>query len=325
MDPISGLTAGGHSMSGRLTYYVALQLTSVVLPGAVALTELTLLGVHFYPHQGHDVTFLLSGLAKVQGSGAILFAALGIGASFVIGYATRATGFALTGRVERAATWLTRRRNRPVHSDLARVRHVLGDDLADELPSLHPALRHVDPATATAPTPATARAAIPATPTPDTPDTPTPDTPETPTPDAPTPGAATADDLRTAPTLPAGGAHRGDGSVHAFEYSKLWLRRFSPVLNVDSMEIEINILVSTVLPFALAAVEAVVFPRLPPAFRLVVVGVCVVAVVVVLRQAIRLRQAERWYAIRNVAFDLSMRRAATRYPEAIEEPGTQPG
>ncbi|NUT99819.1 MAG: hypothetical protein HOY78_48195 [Saccharothrix sp.] len=270
MDPISGLASAGGTAAGRLTHYLVLQLTSVILPGAVALTELTMLGVHFYPHPGHDVTFLLSVLAKVQGGGAILFAALGIGASFVIGYVTRAIGFALTGRVERISARVARRRGRAVRSDLGRVRHVLGDEITDELTDLHPPLAHTD---------------------------------------------ADGDDVK----LPAGGAHRGDGSVHAFEYGKLWLRRFSPVLHVDSMEIEINILVATALPFTLAAVEALVFPRLPLAFRLVVVGVCAAAIVIALRQAIRLRHAERWYAVRNVAFDLAMRRAAARYPEVSAE------
>ncbi|MFD4642517.1 hypothetical protein ACFWN2_34770 [Lentzea sp. NPDC058436] len=272
VDPMSGFTAAGNSMSGRLTFYVALQLTSVILPGIVAMTELAILGVHFVPHAGHDVVFLLSSLGKIQGSGTVLFAALGIGGSFVIGYLARAAGFAVVGRVERIVRWWRRKRKTRAVSDLERMKQVLGEGMTAECVELHPVLSWLDESD-------------------------------------PSPDSRLA--------LTAGGGHRSEESLHAFEYSKLWLRRFSPVLNIDAIELEINILTATLIPLALAAAEAAVFPRISMTMRVVIGVLCLFSAVAVLRQITKLRRGERWYAVRNLAFDLAMRRAVTKYPEEV--------
>ena len=83
MEPVK---IAGYSLSERLSFYLAVQLASVLLPGAVVLTEVTLLGVDFAQHPGSDIGFLLDSLSTMKGAGIVLLAAVGLAGGFVVGY-----------------------------------------------------------------------------------------------------------------------------------------------------------------------------------------------------------------------------------------------
>ncbi|SFB36914.1 hypothetical protein SAMN05216266_109116 [Amycolatopsis marina] len=110
--------------------------------------------------------------------------------------------------------------------------------------------------------------------------------------------------------LGAGGGHR-DGAMHDTQtYCKLWLRRQAPELAIDSIEAEINILLATVFPVLLLAVDAVALGGTPLPLRILALPLGLLVCAAVVRAVLRLRDAERWEAVRNLAFDFLMHRAA---------------
>lgn len=203
MDPTGGIATVTAAAPSRLSFYVAVQITSVLLPGVVLLTELTILGVWLTSDQPAGIRSILDAISTVRAAGTVVFAALGLAASYVIGYLARGLGFWLVSLAERIRRRADPGSSRP--ADWARLRAIFGNQFTAELADLHPVLRHIDP-------------------------------------------DADNQISRDQFNFPVGGGHRADTEHQVFEYSKLWLRQHSPTLGIDSIEAEINILVSTLLP-----------------------------------------------------------------------------
>lgn len=268
MEPVSGLVA--KSAPSRMSFYTVLYLTSVLLPGAVLLTEFLVLGVHIASRGQSGIAFTLDMLAKVKGAGTVVLVLVAVAASFVIGYLARGVGFKLTAFLER----LKRHDVAPVlPASWSRIRHSFGDDFTERLAELHPILRHLDP-----------------------------DKPRL--------------NHIVDPSLPAGGGHRAGDSLNLFAYSKLWLRGRAPALSVDIIETEINILVSTIAPVLLLALDATVLSGTPVVIKIVALPVAVLVSLWILTAVLRLRKIEQGEALRNLAFDFAMHEAEAKYPQA---------
>lgn len=139
MEPVSGLAA--KSAPSRISFHAAIYLTSVLLPGAVLVTELVVLCVHLVRRGKSDIAFTLDMLANVKGAATIVLLLVAVAASFVVGYLAREVGFKLTALLER----LYRRTASPaLPASWARIRDSFGDDFAERLVKLHPILRHLD-------------------------------------------------------------------------------------------------------------------------------------------------------------------------------------
>lgn len=275
MDPTGGIAAATTAAPSRLSFYVAVQIASVLLPGVVLLTELTILGVWLTSDQPAGIRSILDAISTVRAAGTVVFAALGLAASYVIGYLARELGFWLVSLAERVRRRADPSSSRP--ADWVRLCALFGDDFADKLADLHPVLRHIDP-------------------------------------------DAESQDSPNQFSFPVGGGHRADTEQQVFEYSKLWLRRHSPTLGIDSIEAEINILVSTLLPVLVLGIDAAVLSGSPLTLRVLAVPVAVLIALAGVRAVLRLRQTERWQAISHVAFDLAMRNAITRCPSPSPDP-----
>ncbi|MGY6655312.1 hypothetical protein ACXIZN_24425 [Amycolatopsis sp. TRM77291] len=267
MEPLSGLAA--KSAPSRMSFYTAIYLTSVLLPGAVLVTELLVFCVHLVRRGQSDIAFILDSLAKVKGAGIVVLILVAIAASFVVGYLAREVGFKLTALSER----FTRRKGSPpLTASWTRIRDTFGDDFTERLTGLHPILRHLDS------------------------------------------GEQGRNDALDR-SLPAGGGHQANASLHLFTYSKLWLRGRAPALSVDNTEAEINILVSTIMPVLLLAVDATVLSGTPIAIKIIAVPGAVLISLVIMNAVRRLRKTEQAEALRNLAFDFAMREAEAKYPD----------
>ncbi|MEV7030160.1 hypothetical protein AB0N99_08015 [Streptomyces sp. NPDC093272] len=127
--------------------------------------------------------------------------------------------------------------------------------------------------------------------------------------------------LHTAPPSPRsaalrqpGGALRVGQGYEAFTYAKSWLRQHNPALAPDSIEAEINILLSTLMPLALGTWAAISLASLGATAVTAAVLAAMVVVGIVFAQVLRLRRNECWEALRNLLEDHEMRLAAARMP-----------
>lgn len=112
----------------------------------------------------------------------------------------------------------------------------------------------------------------------------------------------------------AGGANIENRDYESFVYAKLWVRNFSAGLNIDSIELEINMLAAALAPSALLAVDLLVSVRLTWwNVPLTIIGLALVWWVL-FDALLRLRRTERWEAVRNLIMDYAMRTAAAGYP-----------
>lgn len=120
----------------------------------------------------------------------------------------------------------------------------------------------------------------------------------------------------------AGGANVETRDYESFVYAKLWVRNFTAGLNIDSIELEINMLVAALAPSALLAVDILVSVR--PNWWNVPVTIIGLALVwwVLVTALFRLRRTERWEAVRNLIMDYAMRTAAAGYPDVAEVDAT---
>jgi hypothetical protein len=112
----------------------------------------------------------------------------------------------------------------------------------------------------------------------------------------------------------AGGGHRETIDYRAFTYAKLWIRNYAPGLSIDSIEAEINILVSGLIPTLLAAADVIVLNGAKLLAIILAGGFLALAWSVLLDSIERLRCTERWEGLRNLVMDYAMREAAAKYP-----------
>ena len=123
---------------------------------------------------------------------------------------------------------------------------------------------------------------------------------------------------RPAVPLTSGGGHQADASLEVFNYGKLWLRSYADSLNIDFIELEINILASTLVPVMLFAADVLALGDEPIAGLIAAIPVALVICAAILTSLLRLRGTERWQSLRNLAFDTMMRAAHTKLQGSAE-------
>ncbi|MGW4639862.1 hypothetical protein ACWEN6_15100 [Sphaerisporangium sp. NPDC004334] len=297
MDPLTPLLGGAELARGRMSFYISLQLASVLAPGLVVLTEGTVL-VNQLRHE--DTLRTLAGATGVLG---VMVAICALAGAFVLGYICRELAFKLVSRLERLR--FVRRRYQigsqdrlkewfapedlaecfEVHAHLGR-RERAGEPVRQEREGARTS--KVASRKGGTPRESGQRAARPAE-------------------------EAEAASGRFHPT---GGYHTGDVQYYRFVYSKLWLRAYAPVYSIDKTELEINILAAILAPVLFAS------PNLMVAFDLhwtVVVAAPTAALLfwtVLLDSLLRLRVSEKREAVENLLLDYLARRAAARPPYA---------
>lgn len=121
----------------------------------------------------------------------------------------------------------------------------------------------------------------------------------------------------------AGGGHRETSDYRGFTYAKLWIRNYAPGLSIDSVEAEINILVSGLIPTLLAAIDIIVISGTKVLTIILAGSILALAWSVLLDSIERLRRTERWEALRNLVMDYAMREAISKYPLTQELPDNQ--
>ncbi|MDT7803230.1 MAG: hypothetical protein QOI78_6663, partial [Actinomycetota bacterium] len=109
-----------------------------------------------------------------------------------------------------------------------------------------------------------------------------------------------------------GGGHRADVSFEVFTYTKLWLRGRPAAFRLDFLELEINVLTGLPIPVLLFAADIVVLGDEPALIRIAALPIGLLICAAILRSARRLRRTERWEAIRNLAFEDTIRRAEVK-------------
>jgi hypothetical protein len=110
-----------------------------------------------------------------------------------------------------------------------------------------------------------------------------------------------------------GGGHLEGIDYEGFVYAKLWIRNYAPGFSIDSIEAEINILVSGLAPGVLAGLAILAAGRV--VWWSIGVGIITTVLIwyVLLSSALRLRRGEKSEAIRNIILDYAMRLAADGY------------
>ncbi len=122
----------------------------------------------------------------------------------------------------------------------------------------------------------------------------------------------------------AGGGHSDTISYRDFVYAKLWIRNYAAGFSIDSLEAEINILVSGLIPTLLSA--AVIIAAAKAAWLSIIAAAIFLCLTwsVLLDSIFRLRHTERWEALRNLIMDYAMREASNKIPPAREISERQP-
>jgi hypothetical protein len=88
---------------------------------------------------------------------------------------------------------------------------------------------------------------------------------------------------RPAVPLTSGGGHQADASLEVFNYGKLWLRSHADSLNIDFIEIEINVLASTLVPVMLFAADLLALGDEPVAVQTAALPVALVIWIAILK------------------------------------------
>jgi hypothetical protein len=280
MDPVTAWSAGSRAFTGGTNaFYLVKDLLSVLVPGTVVLAELWyLLVVNGGITGSRSLMNTVVGFSTLQ---SILVSLFALAASYVVGFLSREVAFLALGlsRVSGSTAQMLDQLGALVQTKPAADAE-LGDDrdagLMSSIQEAHPIL------TAGANEPRASR---------------------------------DARGTREGSLLFGGHAHsRGDAVDYAiFTYCKLWLRTQAPRLSVDHVEIEINILAASLVPTALVGVIMLAGPGdagIP--LRVAIGGVVILALLMSTRSAVKLRQRERFEALRNLCFDYMMRTSAQR-------------
>ena len=112
-----------------------------------------------------------------------------------------------------------------------------------------------------------------------------------------------------------GGNIPDDAAAAFFSYCKLWLRSYAPELGLDSIELEINIVVSALVPTALLPLLAAQSFHSHQIWWTAATAIgALVALVQMARSFRRLRGAERWEAARNTLIATILKRVENSRP-----------
>lgn len=149
MDPLTAVTAGRAAAGRRFAFYLAVQLTSVLVPGLVAVTCSGLLLLHARDpdHVGRSVG---SAARALHGPAVVLVDVTWLAAAYVLGYVGRELAF----RVLSAAELSTPRRRATPGALRAELEAVYGTAALRRCLDAHPLLGHLLNAAGRAATPA---------------------------------------------------------------------------------------------------------------------------------------------------------------------------
>ncbi|MGO4663919.1 hypothetical protein AB4Z14_18825 [Terrabacter sp. 2TAF16] len=265
----------------RLALYILVMAVSVLAPGAIILS-LSLLWL------SASQTLQVSGLTKAMeesGSFSSLFLTAALSLSFIFGYTARALGFRLVRGIEATQDIGTQRRfGSRVRSAWSKAAKRLfhgaleGDTCGGTYDSLEQGYG----------------------------------------------SSVCREALRLHPAMapilkPSDPSHllRDRRFDEVFVYAKLWLRRMAPPLNIDSVEVEVNILCASVIPIALSAPIFATMVDVPAYFSWPLAVIFAFLIVFfVIENALKLRKSERYEAFRNVVADCAMRLAAESFAKA---------
>ncbi|WP_234535571.1 hypothetical protein [Streptomyces shenzhenensis] len=103
MDPLTAVSAGKAAAGRRFAFYVSVQLTSVVVPGLVAVTCMAALMLHAQ-HPGRIGPALSGAAQSLRGPAMILVDVSWLASAYVVGYVGRELAFRLLGMAERLSS-----------------------------------------------------------------------------------------------------------------------------------------------------------------------------------------------------------------------------
>ncbi|MGW4561549.1 hypothetical protein ACWEN3_03770 [Streptomyces sp. NPDC004561] len=138
MDPLTAISAGRAAAGRRFAFYLSVQLTSVLVPGLVAVTCLTALLLHAR-HPQHLGRAVESAVRTLHGPAMILVDVSWLAAAYVIGYVGRELAFRVLGIAER----LSRRRRAALGALRTELEAVYGAPALRRCLSTHPLLGHL--------------------------------------------------------------------------------------------------------------------------------------------------------------------------------------
>jgi hypothetical protein len=275
MDPLT-IIGGTQAIGRRFSFYITVQLASVLAPGVVVIAG-SIVVVRMFQNQASTQS-ALTVVKEISGAAGLLTSFLLLAAGYVSGYVLRELAFKILALIDifpRLQNW-----TRVDTFDL--VDRYFSSDLISECFSAHPVLgesyRQL-------------KSSEEGTKAPE------------PEHDASAGRPKRTEDSRA-----------GDLNYLSFVYSKTWIRNYAPGFSIDSMEAEINILASGFAPSLLVGIAIVAAAR--SAWWAVFLGCVVVVLVwsILLNSVVRLRRDERRESVRNLILDYSMRQAADRYP-----------
>lgn len=288
MDPFS-IVGSTQSIGRRFSFYIAVQVVSVLAPGVVVIVGVFLLVELFHHRQSSQAAQSL--LKGVSGATGLLIALFVLAAGYVAGYVIRELAFKLLTQLER----LPRFRDELQVNAYKRVESFFPAQLIDDCFETHPLLRAArkkesgDDKTSQH-----------------------------------NYGTSSRDNVNSEGQLDkAGGGHVENSNYRSFVYAKLWIRNFAPGFSIDNVEAEINILASGLAPGLLTGLVILAAAHLT--WWSVCAAILVVALIwtVLLGSLLRLRRTEAYEAIRNLILDYTMRQAINGYPSTQTTSGDQ--
>ena len=325
MLPVSGATWASRSFTSRLSFHIGLQLTSVVAPGIVIATEIAFILDRLSSHASRtELTPTLNSLSNTRGAALILFSVIGLAVSYVTGWVCRELGFWIAGLLEGKSRRLkTLQRFAVLFRDKNPSEEIIFDSKGHRLKSvrkLEASSREGNPPReilATDEMPIIERIRLVLG-------------------DEAIDGCIalhpilrilahdTARHSDIAATRGQWDHKIANQEIEAFTYCKLWLRRYVPELSVDRIEVDINILASTIIPVLLLAIIVIMDSRHPAIVAILAVPLSLAMESLLVRRIARNRRDERWEAIRNLIEDHAMQTALACYPKPMEEPSPNP-
>ncbi|MFE2511507.1 hypothetical protein ACFXC9_24065 [Streptomyces naganishii] len=142
MDPLTAVTAGKAAAGRRFAFYVSVQLTSVLVPGLVAVTCLAALMLHAR-HPGDAGAALGEAVRALRGPAMVLVDVSWLAFAYILGYVGRELAFRLLGLAER----LSPKHRSSLGSLHGELEAVYGRTALRRCLRTHPLLRHLlDPA-----------------------------------------------------------------------------------------------------------------------------------------------------------------------------------
>lgn len=263
---LPAITSSTLAAQRRLSFYIAVNLASVLAPGIVIVIAIVLLiGSSKHPP---SPLFLFTYFKNYAGISALLSSIIVVAVGYVIGYVSRELAFKFLQQLEK----IPYARDRLNEGVDARLKEYFSQSLVDDCFQAHRALG------------------------------------ETP--------AADAESTRVNPH--AGGGHAENISYRNFTYAKLWIRNYAPGFSIDSIEAEINILASGLIPTLLGSADIIAIAQAK--WYAILAGIVFIGLTwsVLLNSIVRLRRTERWEAVRNLVMDYAMREASNKVPPISE-------